>query len=61
MSKDVLERIGQLEGIDVTKAELNVGIDNKLSETKNFAAQVEGISKTRLLAFLGCEGPKKKS
>jgi hypothetical protein len=53
VSKDVLQTIGQLKGINITKAILNVRVHNDLGETKNFTAQVEGVTKTALLALLG--------
>jgi hypothetical protein len=53
VAEDILERISQLEGINISKTELNMRINNKLSETKNLAAQVESVSKTGLLTFLG--------
>lgn len=52
MRKDVLQSIGQLEGVNVAKSELDVCVDDKLGETQNFTAQVECVSKTRLLALL---------
>ena len=60
MREDVLERIGQLEGIDVAEAILHVRIDDKLCETQNLTAQVEGVSETRLLTLLGGQGPMRR-
>ena len=33
VGKDVLQCVGELEGIHVTQAELDVGIDHELGET----------------------------
>lgn len=52
MCKDVLDSIRQLEGVDVSKSELDVRVDNELCETQDFTTQVERISETRLLALL---------
>lgn len=57
MRKDVLQRISKLESVDVSKTELNVCIDNKFSETKDFSAKMEGISETRLLSLLSRQCP----
>ncbi len=51
--KDVLYSIGELECIDVSKAVLHMGINNKLGQPKDFTAQMEGISESRLLSLLG--------
>jgi hypothetical protein len=53
VSKDVLECVCELEGVDVAEAVLDVGVDNELRETKDFTTQMEGVSETRLLALLG--------
>lgn len=39
--KHVLETIGQLEGINVSKTELDVHIDNKLGESEDFSTQMD--------------------
>ena len=52
MGEDVLNRICELEGIDSSKSELHMGIDDELGETEDFTAQMEGISETRLLTLL---------
>lgn len=46
MPKDILQCIGKLEGIDIAKTELNVSIDDKLGEAKDFATKMESISET---------------
>lgn len=53
MGEDVLHRISKLEGVHIPQAELDVGIDDKLGETENLSTQMEGISESRLFAFLG--------
>lgn len=53
--KHVLQTICKLEGVDVTQAELDVGVDNKLGKTKDLSTQVEGVSESRLLSLLGCQ------
>jgi hypothetical protein len=53
VSKDVLECVCELEGVDVAETVLNVGVDHELRETKDFTTQMEGVSETRLLALLG--------
>lgn len=55
MSEDILQGIGKLKSIDVAKPELDMCINDKLGEPQDFTTQMESISKTRLLAFLGCE------
>lgn len=57
MGKNVLQSIGQLEGIDIAEPKLYVGINDEFSKTKNFTTQMECISETRLLTLLGCECP----
>jgi hypothetical protein len=46
MGEDILDCVGELEGIDVSETILNVGIDNKFGQPKNFSTQVECVSKT---------------
>ena len=58
MREDILQRICELESIDISKTELHMSIDDELSEPKNFATQVKCVSKTRLLTFLCGQGPK---
>mmetsp|Transcript_26458 Transcript_26458/g.83860 ORF Transcript_26458/g.83860 Transcript_26458/m.83860 type:complete len:710 (-) Transcript_26458:29-2158(-) len=53
VGKDVLQAIGELEGIDVTQTELHVTVDDQLCQTHDLAAQVEGVAEPRLLALLG--------
>ena len=44
MCKDVLQGVGELEGVDVAEAVLDVRVDDELGEAQDFAAQVEGVS-----------------
>jgi len=53
--EDVLQRICELEGIDITKAELNMSIDNEFRKTQYLATQVEGVAEARLFALLCSE------
>jgi len=58
MSEDVLDSIGELEGIDIAEAVLNMGVDDELGQTEDFSAQVKGIPEARFLSLLGCQGPR---
>ena len=58
MGKDVLNGISELECVDISKAVLDVSINDKLGQTKNFSAQVEGISEARFLSFFCRQGPR---
>ena len=51
MGKYILKSVGKLKSIDVSKTILDVGVHNKLRESKNFTTQVERVSKSRFLAF----------
>ena len=44
MREDVLKGVRKLEGVDVTETVLDMGVDDELGQTKNFTAQVEGVS-----------------
>lgn len=37
MGEDVLDSIGELEGVDIAETVLNVGINNELGQTKDFS------------------------
>jgi len=54
VSKNILQDISQLDGINITEMELNVCINNKLGEMEDFIAQMESISEMQLLLF-GCQ------
>lgn len=41
VSEHVLETIGELEGVDVPKPELNVDVDDELGETKDLSAKMD--------------------
>jgi hypothetical protein len=53
--KGVLEAVGELEGVDVPEAKLDVAVDCDFRETQNLAAQMESVSEPRLFALLGGE------
>ena len=36
MREDILQRVGELEGVDVAQTVLHVSVDDELGETKNF-------------------------
>jgi hypothetical protein len=55
--KDVLKSICQLKGIHVPKTVLHMRINDQLSQPEDLSAKVEGISESRLLAFLRGKGP----
>lgn len=56
VGKNVLQTVSQLECIDVTETILDVRIDDQLGQAKNLTTQVEGVTETRLLSFLGRQG-----
>mmetsp|Transcript_736 Transcript_736/g.1704 ORF Transcript_736/g.1704 Transcript_736/m.1704 type:complete len:700 (-) Transcript_736:62-2161(-) len=56
VAEDVLQAVGELEGVDVAEAELHVGVDDQLGEAQDLAAQVEGVAEAGLLALLGGQG-----
>jgi len=58
MGEGVLDGIGELEGVDVPEAILNVGVNNELGQTKNFSTQVEGVPEARFLSLLCRQGPR---
>jgi hypothetical protein len=57
--EDVLQRISELESVDISKTKLHMSVDNEFSEPKNLATQVKCVSETRLLTFLCGQSPKK--
>lgn len=61
MCKDVLHGVGQLECINITQAELHMGVHNKLRQTQDLAAQMESVSETGFFALLRRKGPDKIS
>ena len=58
MCEDVLDGIGKLEGVDISEAILDMGVNNELGQTKDFSAQVERVSEARLFSLLCCQSPK---
>jgi hypothetical protein len=61
MRKDILQSIRKLESIDVAETELNMRIHDEFRKAEDLATQVEGVSETRLLALLRCQGPEASS
>jgi hypothetical protein len=47
-----LKTIGELEGVDVAEAVLDVRVDDELGQAKDLATEVEGVSEARLFALL---------
>jgi len=58
MRKNILQRICELESVDISKTKLHMGIDDELGEPENFAAQVERVPETRLFTLLCSQGPE---
>ena len=58
MCEDILQRIRQLERIDIAQTELNVRIHDELRQAKDFTTQVERVSETGLLTFLRRKRPE---
>ena len=58
MREDILQRICELERIDISKTKLHMSIDDELGKPKNLATQVKCISETRLLTLFCGQGPK---
>ena len=59
MREDILQRVGELEGVDVAQTVLHVSVDDELGEAQDFAAQMEGGSEAGFLAFFGRESPER--
>lgn len=53
MREDVLQGVRELESVDISETELDVRVDDQLSETEDFTTKMESIAESRLLAFLG--------
>ena len=53
--EDVLQPVGELVGVHVAEAVLDVRVDDELREAQDLTAQVEGVTEARLLALLGGE------
>jgi len=53
VGKHVLQTICKLEGIHVTKSELNMRVDNELGQSKNFSTKMEGVSESGSLSLFG--------
>ena len=50
-----VQAVGQLIGVDVAQAVLNVRVDYELRQAEDLAAEVEGVAEARLFALLGRE------
>jgi hypothetical protein len=55
-SNYVLESVRKPEGVDITETELDICIDDELSQPQNLTTELESVSETRLLGFLHGEG-----
>jgi len=53
VGEEVLQSVRKLESVDVTKSELDVGVDNELGQSQDLSTQVEGVSESRSLSLLG--------
>lgn len=56
MGEHVLQTVCKLESIDVAQSKLDVGVHDKLGESKDLSTQVEGVSESRLLPLLRGKG-----
>ena len=56
MRKDILQPVGQLEGVHVVQPVLHVRVHHKFRQAENFPAKMEGIPEAGLFPFLGGEG-----
>jgi hypothetical protein len=59
--KYILKGIGELKGVNIAKTILDMGVDDKLCQAKNFSTQMESIPKTRLLPLFRSKRPKNQS
>ena len=57
MRENILKSIRELEGVNITKPVLDMGINDELRQAKNFSTQVESIPKARLLSLFRGQGP----
>ena len=57
--EDILKGIRELEGVNIAKPVLDMGIDNELRQAQNFSTQVESIPETRLLPLFRGQRPIK--
>jgi hypothetical protein len=55
--KNILKGIRELEGVNIPKPVLDMGIDDKLRQAKNFSTQVESIPESRLLPLFRGQRP----
>jgi len=57
MRENILKSIRELEGVNVTKTVLDMGVNDEFRQAKNFSTQVESIPKARLLSLFRSQGP----
>ena len=55
MSENILQSIGQLEGIHIIQTVLNMRIHNQFRQSQNFPAQMKSITKPRLFTLFRCQ------
>jgi hypothetical protein len=56
VSKNILQSISELEGINVTETELDMCVNNQFRKSENFTTKMKGVPKTRLFALFGRKG-----
>jgi hypothetical protein len=57
--EDILKSIRELEGVNIAKPILDMGINDKLRQAQNFSTQVESIPETGLLPLFRGQRPIK--
>jgi hypothetical protein len=57
--QEYIEGVRELEGVNIAKTVLDMCINDKLRQAKNFLTQVKIISKTRLLPLFRGQRPIK--
>ena len=55
VSEEILQPVRKLESVDVTKSELDVGVDDELGQSQDFSTKVEGVSESGSLSLFGRE------
>jgi hypothetical protein len=58
VSKDVLEGISELEGVNIAQPILDVSIDDKFGQSQDFPTEMECVAESGFLALLSRERPK---
>ena len=51
MSEDILQTVGQLEGINVAQSVLSVAVYNEFGKSEDLSAEVKSVTEPRLLSF----------